>query len=210
MGLFWKKQTESVSWGVWKMEESWDELCEQLQNPDLVKESCKRFKAPHRRMEWLSVRRLLQTLTTEPLNIIYQPNGKPILDKAGWHISISHTKGYVAVIFGPQLVGIDIEQYGQRVHRVAQKFMRSDEICNPYQGDDTWSLLLHWSAKETLFKCLDATEVDFRKHLQICPFTLQKEGCLEAREYKTAQQRHFTLRYALHPDFVLTYLYNQD
>lgn len=207
MGLFLKNQTETVSWGIWKMEESWEELCKQLQNPALIKEACERFKAPHRRMEWLSVRRLLQVLSNTPLNITYQANGKPMLDKTEWDISISHTKGYVAVIFGPHIVGIDIEQYGQRIQRVAHKFMRSDEIAIPYQGKDTWSLLLHWSAKETLFKCLNASEVDFRKHLKIFPFTPAAKGRFEAQEYKTASRQRFTLHYLIHPDFVLTYLY---
>ena len=34
--------------------------------------------------------------------------------------------------------------------------MREDEQPSVFRGTDTWSLLLHWSAKETMFKCLNA------------------------------------------------------
>ena len=47
--------------------------------------------------------------------------------------------------------GIDIEQYAQRVHKVSDRYIRSDEQTEPYQGDMTWGLLLHWSAKRKLF-----------------------------------------------------------
>lgn len=205
MGLFLKHKTNELCWGVWKMQESWEELTEQLQHPTLCQEALQRFSAPHRRMEWLTVRRLLQVLIGKVPEIDYQPNGKPIIHNRGMHISISHTKEYVAVILANREVGIDIEQYGQRVHKVKTRFIRTDETILPYRGDDTWSLLLHWSAKETLFKCLGTSEVDFREHLQILPFTPQIKGRIHAKEYRTPTQHTFTLQYELHPDFVLTY-----
>ena len=80
-----------------------------------------------------------------------------------------------------------------------------DEAALPFEGDDTWSLLLHWSAKETLFKCLDAEGVDFRRHLRIIPFRPARRGVFHAREYRTGERRRFFVRYLLHPGFVLTW-----
>ena len=88
---------------------------------------------------------------------------------------------------------------------MAHKYMREDEMALPYRGDDTWSLLLHWSAKEVMFKCMDTAEVDFRRHLHIKPFAVQEQGVFYAREYRTDRQRHFQIRYLVHPDFVLTW-----
>lgn len=59
-------------------------------------------------------------------------------------------------------VGIDIERYSSRVDRVASRFLRDDEVVLPFRGETLWSLLLHWSAKETVYKCMenpDATSV---------------------------------------------------
>lgn len=205
MPLLLKHKDAACLWGVWQMSEAYEDLCASLP-PAMVVEAEDRFQAPHRRQEWLSVRALLRELAAgRDCEIHYQPSGKPYLLDASTSISISHTRGYVAVILGQKPVGIDIEQYGLRVHKVASRFMRTDEMAAPYDGDDTWSLLLHWSAKETMFKCLDKKEVDFQEHLRIFPFTPVRQGVFHAREYKTACRRTFFIHYLLHPDFVLTW-----
>ena len=204
MPLLLKHNDVDSLWGVWQMGESYEELCALLP-PAMVAEAESRFQAPHRRREWLSVRALLRELAGGDCEILYQLSGKPYLSDASTFISISHTRGYVAVILGRKPVGIDIEQYGPRVHKVASRFMRTDEAAVPFEGDDTWSLLLHWSAKETMFKCLDSEAVDFQEHLRIFPFTPVRQGVFHAREYKTTARRTFFIHYLLHPDFVLTW-----
>lgn len=204
MPLFLDHKEDACRWGVWKMEETCEELAALLPRA-MVEETESRFAAPHRRQEWLSVRALLRELAGEGHDICYQSSGKPYLADGSAFVSISHTRGYVAVILGRKPVGIDIEQYGPRVHKVAARFMRDDEEAVPFEGDDTWSLLLHWSAKEVLFKCLDAEAVDFQEHLRIIPFTPARQGVFHAREYKTARRRTFFIHYLLHPDFVLTW-----
>ena len=177
-----------------------------LPHQEVYREGIQRFAAVHRRLEWLAVRVLLYTLLGEEKEIAYHPSGKPYLADASFSLSISHTKGYVAVVLGMpgREVGIDIEQYGERVRKVAHKFMREDEQPSVFRGTDTWSLLLHWSAKETMFKCLNASEVDFRRHMRILPFSVNEDGAFSAEEYRTVEKRRFTIRYYLFPDFVLT------
>ena len=125
---------------------------------------------------------------------------------AAGSISISHTKGYVAVLLGDpkKEVGIDIEYYSGRVRKVAHKFMRADEQESLFRGTETWSLLLHWSAKETMFKCMNASDVDFREHLHVMPFIVDEQGVFSAAEYRTAEKRNFQIHYYLFSDFVLT------
>lgn len=204
MALFLQHRESACRWGIWKMEESYEDLCALLP-PALVSQAEQSFPALQRRIEWLSVRALLAEMLGTDAVVCYLPSGKPCLAHSETSISISHTRGYVTLILGSRPVGIDIEQYGRRVHRVASKFMREDEVAGAWEGDDTWGLLLHWSAKEVMFKCLDEAEVDFRDHLQIFPFTLQREGTFSAREYRTAARRDFLIHYLLHPDFVLTW-----
>lgn len=188
------------------MDESVEELLALLPHSVEYEQAMQRFTAVHRRLEWLSVRVLLYQLLGEAKEIGYESSGKPYLTDRSFFISISHTKGYVAVILSPTAeVGVDIEQYGQRVHKVAHKFMREDERAGIYDDDTTWGLLLHWSAKEVMFKCMGTAEVDFREHLYIVPFELQAQGTFVAHEYRTARQRSFLIHYLLHPDFVLTW-----
>ncbi len=215
MAVFLQYRDDAVRWGVWKMDETIDELLNLLPRKEWYREHiASRFRTTHRQMEWLAVRVLLYQMLGEEKEITYAPTGKPYLADGSSHISISHTKGYVAVILDSAGgVGIDIEQYGNRIHKVAYKFMRDDEAPLAWQGDDTWGLLLHWSAKEVMFKCMDADGVDFRDHLYIEPFMLSPaeaneeypQGMFRAFEYKTERQRRFLIHYLIHTGFVLTW-----
>lgn len=199
-----RRVTPRYALGVWKLSESLPEI-EAMLSSALVAEAGRRFKAPHRRLEWLAVRVLLFALLGDTKEVAYLPSGRPYLADGSMEISFTHTYGYVAVIIGHRRVGIDIEQYAPRVHRVASRFVRNDEMITAYQGDDTWSLLLHWSAKETVYKCIDIDGVDFREHLHVLPFTPQKEGSFTALEYRTPRRQSFTIHYLLCADFVLTF-----
>lgn len=206
MSLLRKYKEDTYQWGIWKTEESTEELLSLLPDSKRYEQQLSRFSSPRRKLEWLSVRVLLYQLLGEEKRIEYAPSGKPRLADSSYFISISHTRGYVAVILSSvSEVGVDIEQYGLKVHKVAHKYMRADEIPSEYQETNTWSLLLHWSAKEVMFKCMDTSEVDFREHLRVSPFQVCEYGEFLAEEYRTDQKKKFIIRYLLHPDFVMTW-----
>ena len=121
MASFLQYKTNGIQWAVWKMEESLDALL--LLLPGARRAFCEqelnRFVSERRKMEWLSVRVLLYSMLQEDKEIGYSLEGKPYLTDHSFFISISHTKGYVAVMLASSVpVGIDIEQYAQRVHKV--------------------------------------------------------------------------------------------
>lgn len=123
------------------MEEPLDVLLSLLPNTRKIssEKELPRFTSERRKMEWLSVRVLLYSMLQEDKEIVYSSEGKPFLSDHSFYISISHTKGYVAVALSSlNPVGIDIEQYGQRVHRVSDRYIRPDEQVESYQEDLTW------------------------------------------------------------------------
>ena len=210
MGLFLQDKTNDTQWAVWKVEESLEALLALL--PDARRVCCEQellqFASERRKIEWLSVRALLYFMLKEDKQIGYSSEGKPFLTDDSFFISISHTKGYVAVILNPKTpVGIDIEQYGQRVHRVSDRYIRPDEQVESYQEDLTWGLLLYWSAKETIFKRMENADADFRK-LRLAHFIPQVEGTFQVQEFATQQQKLYTVGYRIEPDFVLTWTEN--
>lgn len=150
MALFLQHQGEDCHWAVWKLEETLEELLSLLPDSRKYRQEVEKFSSAHRRLEWCAVRVLLYTILGVEKEIRYQDSGKPYLADKSFSLSISHTKGYVAVILGDinKEVGIDIEQYGERVRKVAHKFVRDDELPGAYEGTDTWGMLLHWSAKK--------------------------------------------------------------
>ena len=207
MALFLQQESDHLRWAVWKMDESLDMLFALL--PDARRKACEEtlqhFISEHRKKEWLSVRVLLYTILQEDKQICYTPEGKPYLEDGSAFISISHTKGYVAVLLSPLApVGVDIEQYSTRVQRISDRFVRSDEQIESYQEDVTWSMLLHWSAKEAVYKCMKCPDADLRK-LRLSHFMPQEKGSFRIQEFATEAQQTFTVAYLITSDFVLTW-----
>ena len=122
-----------------------------------IGEAEKRYKSNARRMEYICERALLKDMMNGRIvNIFHNEDGKPMLNN-GLDISISHTRGYIAIILSEtKNVGIDIEYVSDRVEKIASRFMREDE-----SADDIMSLLVHWCAKETLYKLFSSEHLDF-------------------------------------------------
>ena len=49
-------------------------------------------------------------------------------------------------------VGIDIEQYALRVHKVCDRYVRPDEQVESYQGDITWGAVIALVGKGSCFQ----------------------------------------------------------
>jgi len=164
-----------------------------------------------RKREWLAIRVLLKELTGEEKEILYNSLGKPYLSDHSFHISISHTKGYAALIVNKENeVAIDIENIASKskVENIRKKFLNEEEEKSFSQSDDQIRLLLYWSAKESLFKWLSVENVDFKTHLHIRSFepVLGEWSGFEACETRTKYQNCFKIKYFVHEDYVLTYI----
>lgn len=207
MPLYRTYRKDNLVVGVWKVDETVEQLRSMFHRFSIYEEGFSRFSAEKRKQEWLAVRILLKELCGgEEKEIAYCPSGKPYLKDGSACVSFSHTHGYVAVAIHPSMnVGIDIEQYGTRVRRVASRFIREDEKVSVEAGDEVYALLLHWSAKETMFKLMEEEAVDFLEHMRIFPFTLQESGQMEAQEFRSPKEQKFLIHYDTHPDYVLTF-----
>lgn len=207
MGLYKQFISEKYQWGIWKVTENLDELRALLPDHGVAYLSeLNSFKSDSRKIEWLAVRVLLYVLTGKSMPIGYRSNGKPYLADGKTHLSISHTKGYVSVIVSQtNEVGIDIEKMGERVHKVAHKFVRDDEYVPEDPILKTQALLLIWSAKETMFKCMNEEAVDFREHLHVGLSQIDGTWFL-GKETRSRHGRTFLINYMLDPDFVMTWV----
>ena len=154
------------------------------------------------------------TMLGKEVRIGHEPSGKPFLTGGEYHVSISHTKGYVAVgLHESTQPGIDIEAYGERVRKVESRFIREDEMperARMESREELYQLLLHWSAKETMYKVLDMAEVDFLQHFKVCPFKLSSSGTFTGESYRKADKARFLIHYLIHPEFVCTYCLNTE
>lgn len=195
-----------VSLGIWEMNESVADLMNCCPWVQSFCSEMERFKNENRRKEFLAVRVLLhemflmlgvpETRICELGKITYNQAGKPLVK--GYHISISHTQGYVAVILSRKHgVAVDIEYFNDRVKKIASKFLRNDE-----QAKDLDSLLVHWCGKETMYKLFSEENLQFGE-MRVLPFDTMADWSCEIENLKS--KKTITVDYELTMDFVLTY-----
>lgn len=192
--------------GIWKIEESPEELLSLLDAKQDYRSVLEKIHTGARQQEWLASRVLLKELLGKEVRIAYHPNGAPYLPDEKLHISISHTKGYAAVLLQEHpAAGIDIEHRSNRILKIRSRFMNPEEEAALNKEHETEHLLIHWCAKEALYKMIGQVEVDFCKHLHICPFEFAPQGEFTAYETRTIKCTKYKLGYRIYADFVLVW-----
>lgn len=191
---------------IWRIEEPSEEMEAFLRRKAVDLSGLEALKTEKRRQEWLAVRLLLMELLGEEQTIAYSPNGAPYLPDSSRHISISHTRGYAAVLLQDKpFAGIDIEYRSERALRLRTKFMSPQEEQFIDAEREADHLLLCWCAKEALFKMIGEEDVDFREHLHIEPFPFALAGTFTVRETRTPQKQSFQLAFSVENDYLWTW-----
>lgn len=195
--------------GIWQITESEEDLLTSLSAYPNVSHETNRFKSKNRKIEFLSVRNLIYKLLNNLPEIKYTEAGKPFFPNSHLHISISHTQGtYAAVLISEDpFIGIDIEIPSDRVLRVENKFLSTDETSLPISSSRIESLMIMWSAKETLFKAIDTNEIDFKKHLKIKDFTNTSESFLLAEFNKEKAFWNGHIQYISNKEYIMTWVH---
>lgn len=192
--------------GVWKIEETSDELLSMLDLRSEYLPFLQNIKTEKRRQEWLASRVLLKELSGSELLIAYHEDGAPYLPESTFNLSISHTNGYAAVLLQEQpAAGIDIEYYSTRILKIRSRFLSPEEDASIHPDNAVNHLLIYWCAKEALFKMIRQKDVDFIKHLHIESFTYAESGQIKAYETRTGDTQSYNLSYEVQPDFVFVY-----
>lgn len=167
MPVFFQQQINAdTRLGVWKIEEPEDWF---LGNVPVFRE----VTHPKKRLQHLAGRFLLQYLYPDfPYRLIQiADTRKPYLVDEQYHFSISHCGDYAAAIVSRTArVGVDVEETGERIIRIKDKFLSAAEqrIFIPDPATPDYRLLtLCWSAKESIFKWYGKGEVDFRRDIRL-------------------------------------------
>src|ERR1043165_22856 len=125
MPIFFQQQiNEYTRLGVWKIEET-EEFFKH--NVPLHRD----VTHPHKRLQHLAGRFLLQYLYPDfPYELIQiADTRKPFLPGEQYHFSISHCGDFAAAIVSKdQRVGVDIEIPVEKIERIRDKFLSTDDI----------------------------------------------------------------------------------
>lgn len=162
--------------------------------PDLIPRLEQRKSPIHRQGFW-AVRACFQALEMDPNQIAYASDGAPLYPKA--EVSISHAKSMALVARGKIPLGVDIEQYTEKIHRIQSRFLHQQES---FAASCTEKLVQIWTAKEALYKTLRIPGISFREQLCVAPF---QEGDLygEATFMNGTGRREFDLYYFYFNDY---------
>jgi 4'-phosphopantetheinyl transferase len=181
--VFNKKIDDDTVLAVWKIEETEEQLMSGLQLKQHELDVIASLNNGKRLLHWLSTRLLLRMMlnTSEYIDCQMDEHGKPYLPNLGYHISLSHSYDYAAVIIGKtKKVGVDIELIKHKIKTIKHKFLSDLELAQKQIGDNVNGLYVCWCAKEAIFKWNGRKGLEFKQHIHVKKFKLEDEGELNA------------------------------
>ncbi len=201
-----------VTIGAWHITEGELFFLEQVKLYENEWKRLARIAHPVKRLEWLSSRLCMKQLLqisdfsrTESLNL---ETGKPYLSNNDHYISYTHSSHYSAAIASEGCeVGIDIEFLGRKRNpKTRFLWMNEEELAFYDQHPESPFFILAWSAKETVFK-LFGSGVAFKHNIAIHVEDLElgENGILDVTVNMEKTQKNYSIAYAIHSDFLLTY-----
>ncbi|OFX84357.1 MAG: hypothetical protein A2W99_01160 [Bacteroidetes bacterium GWF2_33_16] len=194
--------------GIWEIVEDYDTLRSMVNLDDKDIERLDSFKNHQRKLEWLSVRVLLNSLTDKDSRIVYGPERKPYLHNNSHNISISHSKDFTALLLNKKRrVGLDLEFMSNKVLRIAEKFLRPEELDSIDKSQEIYHLYLHWCAKEALYKICDKVDINFVTNLKIEPFKPKEKGLIIGVVNNSYMNEKFTLNYFTLKNYAIVWCY---
>lgn len=209
MALVYKKHLdEKTAFALWKIEEPAEELIGQLQLKEHEKEYLQTLNEGKRHLHWLSTRVLLRKMLNNPAYIDCQidEHGKPYLTNFPYHISLSHSFEYAAVMISKDKeVGIDIEQVRTKIERIANKFMKDSEMEFIENDSRIPHLYACWCAKEAVYKLQGKRNVSFKDHIHLSEFKYSNPGSFDACLKVNGIRRDFRVHYEMFEDYMIGY-----
>ena len=213
MAIAYRQQIDDdTEFAIWKIEEEADDLYSQLQLDEDEKAYYERLKVGKRNLHWLGTRVLLRKMlhTDEYIDCKVDAHGKPYLVNLPYHISLSHSFDYAAVMISTQPVGIDIEQVKEKVERIAHKFMRKEELAFITKQQKINQLYVCWCAKEAVYKCYGQKEISFADNIMLEPFQFEGHGYVDAHLIKGEVNLDYEVGYLQYQDYMVGYVKGQS
>ena len=209
MPIVWSKNlAEKGKIAIWEISESDEELYNMLQLDEKEQQHFQTLSLA-RQKQWLGSRVLLRTLlqTEQPIELNIDEHRKPFLNNFPFEISISHANHMAAVIiYEGGKVGIDIEKISERILKIKNKFLSTEELKLISSTNELEQLHVCWGAKESLFKLYGKGSLPFIEGIKINAFEYSKTGQVAASIAIPAYHANFNVQYLKYEDFMLTWV----
>ena len=159
---------------IWEINESIQDLESKVILSEYSIKLLNQKKSEIQKKQFLAIRNIFKLLSIEDNEVKYDKVGKPIFSQ-NKILSISHSGNYAAVIISDQSVGIDIEKINGKAHKIKHKFLHI-ELNYPQELNNQTSLV-YWNIKESIYKAMGITGIDFKKNILALPLAINSSKC---------------------------------
>ena len=159
---------------IWEINESIQDLKSKVVLSQYSLKLLNQKKSEIQKKQFLTIRNIFKLLFIEDNEVKYDKLGKPIFSQ-NKILSISHSGNYAAVIISDQSVGIDIEKINGKAYKIKHKFLHI-ELNYPQELNNQTSLV-YWNIKESIYKAVGITGIDFKKNILTLPLGINSSKC---------------------------------
>ncbi|MFC7524942.1 4'-phosphopantetheinyl transferase family protein [Parapedobacter sp. GCM10030251] len=209
MALVYLRELDNkVRFAIWRIEESAEDLIGRLQLDERERAVLSGLNKGKRTLHWLATRVLLRKMLNTPgyINCPSDENGKPYLANFPQRISLTHSFDYAAVMMSDDgEVGIDLELVKPKILRIADKFMKPEEL-EVIGNNHIEKLYACWCAKEAVYKLQGNKGVSFKDNMTIQPFDFQDQGVLFLELDAPNRKELFKVYYEKFQEYMLGYV----
>ena len=160
-----KSISNNISLSIWSIEESLDFFLSNLSLTKNCKQRLDKLRSDEMKKQFLAVRKLIQLNGISLDSLSYSSEGIPFLNNEK-KISISHTKGFSSIAISTKPVGIDIQDFRDKILNISKKFINSEER-DLIDINSIKELTLVWCIKEATYKVLRKPGLDFKGEIKI-------------------------------------------
>lgn len=161
---------------IWQITEDLNYLEQQITWYPSDKAKYESIHHEEKKKEFLALRNCLKTKMGNNPEVFYEASGKPYLSSS-LYVSFSHTKNFAAVAFSQSFpVGVDIEITRPKVERIAEKFLRKEELKSLDEKHALSHLHYYWGIKECVVKITGNKKISFRNEMRTAPFSYSENN----------------------------------
>jgi 4'-phosphopantetheinyl transferase len=164
--VFYKNTSNGNHLYVWKVYSCANTLLEKITLSNKELKEFKVLKNKKRRLEFVACRRALKNIFSCDLILNHRETGQPYIKEAA-HLSISHSHQYIAIAFGTENIGVDIELPQQKMQQIISRILSTKEYRLYLKNPSNEQACKLWGIKEAVLKYVGDKNLNYRDDIQI-------------------------------------------
>lgn len=154
------EKTKDYVYGLWKIEETINELLSKLSPNKFEKKQLEKISHLQRKKQSISAKLILNELLQKKITILYEKQ-IPYCEEYS-NISISHSDKYSVVLISKNKIGIDLQKEEKKIKKIKAKFLHEKEKNIKYSLKELHYI---WTSKEAIYKTLNGKICSFKENI---------------------------------------------